>query len=132
MMQQAMPPAPRALSALVVSFFAATSALAQSDVKPTNDLPNPYRTVEGWAKMPEGRTWVSTSAGDIDRDGASIWVAERCRANSCAGSNLPSILKLDANGKLVRSFGEGLLISPHGIHVDREGNVWVTDCACTG
>jgi hypothetical protein len=24
-----------------------------------------------------------------------------------------------------------LLISPHGIHVDREGNVWVTDCACT-
>ena len=25
-----------------------------------NDGPNPYRTVEGWAKLPEGRTWGST------------------------------------------------------------------------
>jgi sugar lactone lactonase YvrE len=31
----------------------------------------------------------------------------------------------------VKSFGEGLLLSPHGIHVDKDGNVWVTDCACT-
>src|SRR5688500_4734684 len=48
-----------------------------------NDLPNPYTTIEGWAKMPEGRTWGSTSAVDIDRDGKSIWVAERCQVNSC-------------------------------------------------
>ena len=40
---------------------------------------------------------------------------------------LPSILKFDATGKLVKSFGAGLLIFPHGIHVDRDGNVWVTD-----
>ena len=101
-------------------------------MQPTNDLPNPYRTIEGWAKMPEGRTWGATSAVEIDRDGKSIWVAERCGANSCATSNLPSILKFDATGRLVKSFGAGLLISPHGIHVDRQGNVWVTDCACTG
>jgi hypothetical protein len=42
---------------------------------PLNDLPNPYQTVENWARMPEGRTWGSTSAVDIDRDGTSIWVA---------------------------------------------------------
>ncbi len=34
---------------------------------------------------------------------------------------------IDAAGKLVKSFGEGMLGRPHGIHVDREGNVWVTD-----
>ena len=28
---------------------------AQSTVAPTNDAPNPYQTIEGWAKMPEGR-----------------------------------------------------------------------------
>jgi DNA-binding beta-propeller fold protein YncE len=89
--------------------------------------PNPYRTVEGWAKMPEGRTWGATSAVDIDRDGRSIWVAERCGANSCLGSDLPVVLKFDQNGKLVRSFGAGLMIFPHGIHVDRDGNIWVTD-----
>jgi streptogramin lyase len=94
---------------------------------------NPYRTIEGWAKMPEGRTWGSTSAVDIDRDGRSIWVAERCGANTCLNrttgeiSSLPTILKFDPSGKLVKSFGNGLLIFPHGIHVDREGNIWVTD-----
>ena len=97
---------------------------------PTNDVPNPYRTVTGWAKL--GRDWGSTSAVDIDRDGKSVWVAERCGANSCAASNLPSIFKFDAGGNLVKSFGEGLLMSPHGIHVDRDGNLWVVDCACTG
>jgi hypothetical protein len=89
--------------------------------------PNPYRTIEGWAKMPEGRTWGATSAVDIDRDGRSIWVAERCGANSCLNSDLPVILKFDETGKLVRSFASGLMIFPHGIHVDRDGNIWVTD-----
>ena len=94
---------------------------------------NPYRTIEQWGKMPEGRTWGSTSAVDIDRDGRSIWVGERCGANTCLNratgeiSPLPSILKFDADGKLVRSFGQGMLIFPHGMHVDRDGNVWVTD-----
>ncbi len=94
---------------------------------------NPYRTIEHWGKMPEGRAWGSTSAVDIDRDGTSIWVGERCQANSCLNrttgemSPLPSILEFDANGTLVKSFGQGMLIFPHGMHVDRDGNIWVTD-----
>lgn len=108
------------------------SAAAQSGGGPVNQAPNPYRTIEGWARLPEGRAWGSTSAVEIDRDGRSIWVAERCSANSCAGSNLDPILKFDSAGTLVKSFGAGLLLSPHGIFVDHEGNVWVTDCACTG
>jgi sugar lactone lactonase YvrE len=64
---------------------------------------------------------------DIDRDGKSVWVAERCGANSCAGKNDPPILKFDASGNLARSFGEGMFIFPHGICVDKDGNIWVTD-----
>jgi DNA-binding beta-propeller fold protein YncE len=105
---------------------------AQGTVTPNNDLPNLYATIAGWAVMPEGRIWGSTSAVDVDRDGRSIWVAERCGANSCAGSMLDPVLEFDANGKLVRHFGAGLLISPHAISIDRQGNVWVVDCACTG
>jgi streptogramin lyase len=104
---------------------------AQINIQPTNDLPNPYQTVEGWANMPEGRTWGSTSAVDIDPDGKSIWVAERCGSNSCVGSDLPVVLKFDPSGKLVASFGAGIFIFPHGIHVDRDGNVWVTDAQGT-
>ena len=97
-------------------------------MEPTNDVPNPYQTIEGWAKMPGSRTWGSTSAVEIDRDGTSIWVAERCGVNSCRDSaHVDPILKFDANGNLVKSFGAGMLMFPHGIHVDRDGNIWVTD-----
>jgi DNA-binding beta-propeller fold protein YncE len=88
--------------------------------------------VTGWAKLPEGRTWGSTSAVEIDKDGKTIWVAERCGANSCADSMLDSVFHFDEQGKLIKSFGGGMLIAPHGIFVDRDGNVWVTDCTCTG
>jgi sugar lactone lactonase YvrE len=100
---------------------------------PTNDAPNPYNTIEGWAKLPEGRTWGSTSAVDIDKDGKSIWVAERCQVNTCWDaakgemSPLNTVFKFDSTGKMVASFGQGMLVFPHGIHVDRDGNVWVTD-----
>jgi hypothetical protein len=89
-----------------------------------NSQPNPYMTVEDWAKLPEGRTWGSSSAVDVDRDGKSIWVAERCGANSCAGKKDPPILKFDASGNLVKSFGEGMFIFPHGICVDKDDNIW--------
>ena len=46
---------------------------------------------------------------------------------ACDGSTLDPILKFDASGKLVKSFGAGLILFPHGLHVDRDGNVWVTD-----
>ena len=120
--------------------LAATAALALTGAahaqavqpQPTNDLPNPYTTVATWARLPEGRTWGSTSAVDIDKDGTSIWIAVRCSTNSCAGSMLDPVLKFDSTGALVAHFGAGLLVSPHGIYVDRDDNVWVTDCACTG
>lgn len=123
--------APAALACL----FAAGVAAAQANsptMPPVNTAPNPYRTIEGWAKMPEGRTWGSTSAVAIDRDGQSIWVAERCGANSCATSTLDPVLKFDPSGTLVKSFGAGLVGAPHGIFVDHENNVWVIDCSCLG
>jgi DNA-binding beta-propeller fold protein YncE len=117
---------------------AGVSLLAQDapwmKATPTNDAPNPYTTVEGFFKMPEGRTWGATSAVDVSPDGKIVWVAERCGANTCwdaaANTTSPSnvVLKFDqASGKLLTSFGAGMFIFPHGIHVDRDGNVWVTD-----
>jgi len=97
---------------------------------PTNDLPNPYTTIEDWGQLPDGRTWGSTSAVDVDPDGVSIWVAERCTTNQrgcLTNSEVDPVMKFDADGNMVTSFGAGLLVWPHGIHVDREGNVWVAD-----
>src|SRR5690606_8837812 len=76
---------------------------AQADMEPVNDRPNPYQTIEGWAKMPDGRTWGSTSAVDIDPDGVSIWVAERCGGNvgACVSGELDPVMKFDQNGNMV-------------------------------
>jgi streptogramin lyase len=99
-----------------------TVALAQQD------FPNPYQpAMRNWGTLPEGRTWGSTAGIEIGPKG-EIWAIERCGANSCDGSNLPSIHMLDlATGKPVKSIGQGLFVFPHGLHVDRDGNVWVTD-----
>ena len=87
---------------------------------------NPYRVEEGWAKFPDGRKWGSTSGVDVDREG-NIWAFERCGERTCAGSNLVPIFKFDRSGKPVKSFGAGMFVFPHGMHVDKDGNVWVTD-----
>ena len=92
-------------------------------------LPNPYRWDESWVpKLPAGRTWGSSAGVAVDRNG-NIWVAERCGGNplGCDGKTIDPILEFDPSGKLLKSFGGGLFVQPHGITVDRDGNIWATD-----
>ena len=127
--------------AVVALVTAAGSVMAQAGMAPVNDLPNPYQSTDGHLRMPIGRDWGAVGAIEVDPDGKSIWVAERCGSDSlnqsytprnCAESDLPVVLKFNSDGVMVRSFGGGLFAVPHGIHVDREGNVWVTDAPFTG
>ena len=87
---------------------------------------NPYREGELFGTLPPGRTFGQSSAVDVDSQG-HVWVAERCGGNSCAGKTEAPILEFDSSGKLLRSFGAGLFVYPHGIAIDRDDNVWVTD-----
>jgi DNA-binding beta-propeller fold protein YncE len=131
-----MPACRRCVVLLIVAFSGVSGGkVSMQEVAPVNDRPNPYETVTSWGTLPDGRTWGSTGAVNVDRDGVSIWAVERCGSHSwqssgrtsCAGSNVPVVLKFDSSGTLVKSFGGGLFIFPHGLHVDRDGNVWVTD-----
>ena len=92
-----------------------------------------YTVVTDHFKLPDGRKMGSTGAVDIDRDGHSVWVFERCGGSSqalaCASTGLAPVLKFDRAGKLVSSFGAGMFVSPHGIYVDRQGNLWLADGA---
>jgi sugar lactone lactonase YvrE len=92
---------------------------------------NPYRPIYGWGELPEGRAWGATSAIDIALDG-NIWVAERCGANTCVGATVDPILLFSKDGKLIRSFGAGQIAWPHGMDVDHQGNLWVTDAWAQG
>jgi len=122
------------LAASLVLVLGAGTALTQKDVvDPAGKaLPNPNPTViKDWGKLPDGRKWGSTAGVDIGPDG-QVWAYDRCGAYALAGgcdtSNVDPVLKFDRDtGKVLAHFGAGLFVLPHGIHVDREGNVWVTD-----
>jgi sugar lactone lactonase YvrE len=43
------------------------------------------------------------------------------------GRGSPPLLKYDSTGRPVAAAGIGLTIFPHGLFVDREGNLWITD-----
>ncbi|MDE0828327.1 MAG: peptidyl-alpha-hydroxyglycine alpha-amidating lyase family protein [Vicinamibacterales bacterium] len=105
----------------------ATGPAAHADVEPINNLPNPYETQRYWGTLPDGRSWGSVSAVNVDVDGVHIWAGDRCGTNSCAESNVDPIVKLDPDGNVVQSFGAGEITWPHGMDVDSEGNVWVAD-----
>ena len=111
----------RTLAIMLVSALAAVYAHAQSSP------PNPYETVEKFFKLPQGRTIGSTPGIAVDHDGSSLWAFDRCGGQYCAGSSVAPILEFDASGTLVKSFGAGMFVRPHGIYVDRDGNLWVTD-----
>ena len=116
-------------AAVAVGLFAVIAAAGAAHAQG-----NPYRTVEGvWGQLPDGRTWGATSAVYPALDGVNIWVAERCGQNSCADKDeIDPILLFDPSGRLLKSFGAGLILWPHGMHVDRDGNVWVTDAVGFG
>ena len=102
-------------------------------------LPIPYRAVDGWAQLPNGRQMGAVGGVTTDAGGDHIWAVIRCDAtaperfgNECLDSELDPILKFDLDGQVVESFGGGMFIWPHGIDVDPDGNVWVTDAVAAG
>jgi sugar lactone lactonase YvrE len=107
--------------------FAATLAAVLALSQAIDAQRDTYRTIENHFTLPDGRKIGSTVGITIDRDGSSVWVFERCGGNNCVGSTVAPILKFDASGKAVKAFGAGMFIRPHGIHIDRDGNLWVTD-----
>jgi sugar lactone lactonase YvrE len=114
-----------AAAIVVAAALAERPAFTQS-----NSAPNPYRPVDGFFKMPEGRKLGSTAGIHIDRDGRSLWAFERCGSNTCEKSPaVAPIVKFDASGNVVKSLGAGMFVTPHGIFVDADGNLWVTDGA---
>ena len=113
--------------AIVTGGLFGTNGYGQSAAPANDNLPNPYEMIRNFGELPGGRTLGSITAVEVDRDGKSLWVAERCGDRSCAGSDVPVVLKFDESGKLLKSFGARLFVFPHGIHVDCDGNVWATD-----
>ena len=128
------------LAIVTLSACAAPGSLAQSPAgNPITGegIPNPNPEISAnWGELPAGREWGSTAGIDIDPTDGHIWAYERCGASSfgggvpvnCDNNPVDPIFKFDRHtGEILANFGAGIMVTPHGIHVDDNGNVWVTD-----
>ncbi len=112
---------------------AAVDPAAIPDPAMAGDLPNPTsEVIKDWADLPDGREWGSTAGVDIDPHDGHIWAYDRCGgvglAGGCDANLVDPVFKFHREtGEILASFGAGLFVLPHGIHVDADGNVWVTD-----
>jgi DNA-binding beta-propeller fold protein YncE len=102
-------------------------AAAAAPVPAAPQVPGAYTAMDGWARLPAGRTWGAVTGVRADPDGRHIWVLDRCGDVDCLGSDLAPVFKFDLDGRVVANFGAGLFAWPHGLYVDPDGNVWVAD-----
>jgi DNA-binding beta-propeller fold protein YncE len=104
-----------ALALASLSLIAAAAAFA-----PTRDaaerLPD-YRTVAGWPQLPDKMKFGPVSAVATDSSD-QVYVFQRSK---------PPVLVFDKDGKHLRSWGDGLVKTAHGLRIDRDNNVWITD-----
>jgi sugar lactone lactonase YvrE len=98
-----------------------------------NDLPHSFRPGVDWGQLPPGRKWGSTASITTAPDN-TIWVADRCGnsgagGTTCGGASatVNPIFQFDTSGKLLKTLGAGIFVSPHKLTVDSDGNLWLAD-----
>jgi peptidylamidoglycolate lyase len=78
-----------------------------------------YQPIRGWPVLPEGFSFGQVSGLDVDAHN-HIWLFHR--------GALKPLMALDGHtGEMVTAFGEKMFVRPHGLRVDPDGYIWVTD-----
>ena len=107
-----------ALSLTLALVSISADLLAQTRGEYENAPKLEYAAVADPLSLPEGTTLGPSSAVAIDPEG-HLYVFHR-------GSS--PLAEFDTAGKHIRSFGDELGFErPHGLRIDNEGNIWVTD-----
>lgn len=108
---------PSVIAGLIALVAAATMSAPYLGASDTS-----YQSVN-WTQLPAGTQWGTISAVAIDSKG-TVYAFQRANADKGEPSK---IMAFDSKGKLLRSWGEKMFPLAHGLRVDRQDNVWVTD-----
>lgn len=93
----------------------------------------PYSVIHGWPRLPAGFALGQVSGVAVDSHNhvfvfhraENSWAVDKSHIIASA-----TILCFDgASGTLLFSWGENRFVEPHGLRVDRNDNIWVTDRA---
>ena len=103
-------------------------AETQEMVSEHDDFPNPFSAEAMWGDLPGDRTWGAISAIYPAADGKHLGPRSGAARNFCGDRpEVDTVVLFSREGEALKSFGAGLIAWPHGMFVDHEGNVWVTD-----
>lgn len=106
----------------VLAITCAVGVFAIQGSAQSPSTPSPmYEEVKGWGPIPKPAP-LAWELGRVatDAKGDTIYAFRRSD---------PPIVELDASGKVLKMWGDGMFVWPHGMQVDGQGNLWVTDAA---
>src|SRR5690349_11311215 len=92
-----------------------------------------YRLVPEWPRLPESLVLGQVSGVDVASNGdvyvfhraERFWGGEEIKLEFIAS---PTVLVLNSEtGEAIAQWGEGTFVMPHGLTVDDQDNVWLTD-----
>lgn len=99
------------------------------------DTATKYESVQNWLDLPKDLKLGNPTGISIDKNQNIVIFHRANREWSLLGAMPDSPIKSKTiliinkdNGKLLNSWGDNLFIMPHGLKVDKENNIWVTDC----
>ena len=116
----------------VMVLFVACKSEQQSDALSASD--NSYQLASNWPALPNDLVLGNPTGLDLDSN-QHLFVFRRANRAWPVTGPMPdtpiaatTILELDPQtGQLLHSWGDSLFIMPHGLTIDRQNNVWVTD-----
>jgi N-acyl-D-amino-acid deacylase len=76
-----------------------------------------YRLVPNWAQLAAPLAWGETPSITLDKAG-HVFTFTRGE---------PPVIELDPSGHVVKSWGAQMFVWPHGMRIDRDGFLWITD-----
>lgn len=108
-------------------------ALAACDAAPPREVVAVLEVDPGWPTIPADAKFGEVSAVDVDAEG-NVWVLHRAgrvweEPFPTTPITEPTVFKFAPDGTLLAQWGAGMFIMPHGLSIDAEGKVWITDVA---
>jgi hypothetical protein len=105
---------------------------ACADPPPREEVPS-LAVDKGWPTIPADAKFGEVSAVDVDQQG-NLYVLHRAgrvweEPFPATPIAQPTVFKFAPDGTLVAQWGAGQFIMPHGLSIDPEGKVWITDVA---